>query len=412
MSALRKGETEVFSGTFNSVLLNWMREVTFLDGSIHKSVQAGLDHCLCTATGQIYVEGWINPQDNQKFVLSACLLGANSSRTLLQRTAFRRPDIVGKTEFSGFCFVGQAQLAADQDPMLLLQAHFPDSDEVSYVKINLARVGFHDFNRIFWSRILDIHSINPEAMQKILTFTREAQGLLDAPAANRKKGRGDDKLDALIIQNCENDVLHNLLILTLPLAQFDFSKIMILSADPAIPELWWPNVGQMLILNPYRTLGEALSGIDNGLLLIMDASSMTRANFVSDVCAATKLIEKHTDMKCVLFTNRSFISSQPSRDYLSIEVKAPNKDHWVWLRLCKGAAIPPMLVRTALLRNFIEHAWAQPTPVLTLRRFLKSVSSQALWFETLNAEVFYAPPHVPTLPADRADLLYQLDVRI
>ena len=57
-----------------------------------------------------------------------------------------------------------------------------------------------------------------------------------------------------------------LLILTFPLAQFNFSKIMMLSADPVISELWWPNVGQMLILNPYQTLGEALSGIDNGLL--------------------------------------------------------------------------------------------------------------------------------------------------
>ena len=77
MSTLRKEETEVVSGTINSVLHNWMREVTVLDGSIHQSVQAGLDHCLCTATGEIYVEGWINPQCNRTFKLSACLLGAD-----------------------------------------------------------------------------------------------------------------------------------------------------------------------------------------------------------------------------------------------------------------------------------------------------------------------------------------------
>jgi hypothetical protein len=412
ISALRKEEAEVVSDILNSVLHSWMREVTFLDGSIHQRVEAGLDHCLCTPTGECYVEGWINPLDNRNFKLSACLLGADSSKTLLQRSTFRRPDIAGNTEFSGFAFVGRAEFAADQDPMLLLQAHFPDSDDVSYAKINLTRVGIHDFNRTLWSRILDIQSINPEALHKILAFTREAQGLLDAPAANRKQGRGDDKLDALIIQNDENDVLHNLLILTLPLAQFNFSKIMLLSTDPLVSELWWPNVGQMLILNPYRTLGEALSGIDNGLLLIMDVSSMANANFVSDVRVAAKLIEKYPDMKCVLFTNKTFLSSQPSRDHLSIEVKVPNKDHCVWFQLCKGAAIPPILVRTAVLRNFVKHAWAHPAPVLTLRRFLKSVSSQALWFETLNAEVFYARPHVPTLPADRADLLYQLDARI
>ena len=73
---------------------------------------------------------------------------------------------------------------------------------------------------------------------------------------------------------------------------------------------------------------------------------------------------------------------------------------------------PPMLVRTAVLRNFVKNAWAYPTPALTLRRFLKSVSSHALWFETPNAEVFHARPHVPALPADRANLLYQLDAQI
>ena len=209
MSTLRKEETEVVSGTINSVLHNWMREVTVLDGSIHQSVQAGLDHCLCTATGEIYVEGWINPQCNRTFKLSACLLGADFSKTLLQRSAFRRPDIPGKTEFGGFAFVGRAQLKADQDLMLLLQAHFLDSDEVSYVKINLERMSFHDFNRILWLKILDIDFINPEAMRKIIVFTHEAHGLLDAPATNRKQHRSDNKLDALIIQNDENDVLHN-----------------------------------------------------------------------------------------------------------------------------------------------------------------------------------------------------------
>ena len=78
--------------------------------------------------------------------------------------------------------------------MLLLQAHFLDSDEVSYVKINLERVSFHDFNRIFWSRILDIHSINPEAMRKILYLPTKPMGFsMLFQLTNRKQHRGDNE---------------------------------------------------------------------------------------------------------------------------------------------------------------------------------------------------------------------------
>ena len=83
----------------------------------------------------------------------------------------------------------------------------------------------------------------------------------------------------------------------------------------------------------------------------------------ANICIVTsapqqKLIEKHLDMKCVLLTNRSFISSQPSRDHLSIEVKVPTRIILSWLQVVQRWGDPAYACSDRRLRNFVEHTWA------------------------------------------------------
>jgi hypothetical protein len=413
IAALSEAEAGVVARITNFALPNWIKEIAFFDGALHQNVPAGVDHNICTTNGDCYVEGWIGSLGGRNFQLSACLLGVHSSHTLLQRSAFRRPDIPGHDEFAGFAFVGRAQLAIGRNPIVLLQSQFTDTDEVTYSKINLRQIDAQNFARTFWSRTLDINSISRRALRQILSFIGQshARGNGIAPATFIRKIRSGN-VAALVLKNDEDSALRNLFILTSRLAEYNFSKVVLVAADPAATDVWWPNAEEMLILSPVPTLSEALGWIEAPLLLIVDASLMANQNFAADVRAATKLLETKPNINCVVFSNKGFVNGHSARDQISIEVRVPDNGAPAWFHLCKGTTTPPILLRTNALRDFVRQAWPQPSAALIIRNYLKIVSPDILWLESTNVEAFYTRPYVPILSADQADLLYQIDAQL
>jgi hypothetical protein len=413
LSALSEADANAVADIIHQSIPIWMNEIPFFDGALHENVPAGLDHHITTQYGDCYVEGWINPLSNRNIKLSACLASVDSSVTLLLRSAFRRPDIAGADEFCGFAFVGRARLTAHRAPTVLLQTHFQDTDEVSYAKINLTNVDPAKFATVFWSRVLDTHSVNPEALRRILSFTRRAAvPIHDEPQNGRKGGNSREEVDALIMQNDDNSPLRNLAVLTLRLADAQFAKVMMLSPNPAPPEVWWPSKDKVLIVRPCRSIHEVLARAGDGFLLIMEDSSLTTEGFMSDVRAAAKMLGENKDMAGVVLAGKELTSNHKLHDHLSIEVKTAERQAPLWLNMCKGSALPPVLVRASALRDYFKQAWPQPTHALAVRSFLKSINKMILWLETASVEIFYARANVPGLSNEQADLLYQIDARL
>jgi hypothetical protein len=415
IAMLSEDEAQVVSPVAHFALPSWIREIQFLQGALHQDVAAGIDHHICTASGHCYVEGWINPASGRNFTLAGCLVGTRSSGNLLYRSAFRRPDIAGSDEFPGFAFVGRGEVIPGAKPLLLVQSHFIDTGEIAYAKISLDQVDEQKFARTFWSRVLDIHTINRQALKQVLSFTRPTPALRPEPLAGRRsQGKAANRraMAAIILQNSRGAALRNLFVLTARAGQFDFSDIILLSPDPAAGALWWPDAGEMRIVNPVQTLDEALDQIDAPLVLIVDATVMATDGFADDVKAAASLLDTRADLDCVVLAKKELLNGHRARDLTSIRVKIPGIEASAWLRLDKGTTHPPIVLRTGELRRFCRHAWPQPSPELALRSYLKGAAQETQWMESGNVEVFYARPSASYLPLEQADLLYQIDPQL
>ena len=413
ISALSETDANAVADINHQSIAIWTNEIPFFDGALHEKLPAGLDHHFITERGDCYVEGWINPLTNRNIKFSACLAGVDSGTTLFQRSAFRRPDIAGAEEFCGFAFVGRAQLTTHQLPIVLLQTHFQDTDEVSYAKINLTGVDHAKFAAIFWSRALDTHSVNAGALRHILAFTHRTAVDIRAeqPRNGGKLGNSCEEINALIIQN-DDSPLRNLALLTLRMADAPFAKVMMLSPTLVPEEVWWPSKDKILIVRPCSSFSEVLTRAGDGLLLIMEDTSLTKKGFMSDVRAAAKMLGACENMAGVVLAGEEFTSNQKLPDHLSIEMTTAEQQSRMWLNLCKGSALPPLLIRTRALRDQTMQGWPQPTHTLTVRSFLKSLTQKLLWLETANVEIFYARAAVPGLSSAQAELLYQIDARL
>jgi hypothetical protein len=423
ISALPETDANTVADITHQSLPGWMDEIPFFDGAFHQNVPAGLDHRITTKDGDYYVEGWINPPTHSNIQLSACLVGVASSVTLLQRSAFRRPDIASGEEFCGFVFIGRARsIPYRMPPILLLETNFHDTNEVCYAKINLQTVDPAKFATVFWSRVLDTHSVNPDALRPILSFTRRAaapshtdkpqSGAKSEPRNVGKSNNSSKEITALIIQNSDDSPLHNLAILTLRLADARFARVLMLSSSPGPAEVWWPSRDEILIVRPCTSLNEALANAGDGLMLIMEASALAKAGFISDIQTAAKMLVENGDIAGVVLIGKEFTSSQKLREHLSIQVKSAERQARLWLNMRKGSALPPVLVRAGAMRAQLKQAWPQPTHILSVRSFLKSISEELLWLETSNVEIFYSPAMAPGLSSDQADLLYQIDAHV
>jgi hypothetical protein len=402
LSTLPERQADSVAGLLESVL-NWIREVGPLDGSLHCQVEAGIDHAIYTPSGDCFVEGWLRGPAGGHFGVSASMLGADASRTLLQQSVFRRPDLGGGPEFSGFAFVGRGRLTGKCDPTLLLQVYLPASGEVSYRKLMLRRCGRKEFAKTFWSRSLDLSSINPEALLRMIAFTRESCSSLEHDG--NPASAGPAGLSALVLGAPEGAALCNLLILTLPVGRLGVSEMAVVSANGTLSEVWWPNARQMMTFNASGSLDDALSQLQTGLVLIMDVCSMTRPDFVLDVRSAEELLAKRLEASFVVLADEQLVSQSPSRDHASFELQIGNGSRRIWLNLSKGQAIPPIMVRTAALRSLVANVWPQPSPVVILRRFMREEAQRGIWLQTNNVELFYSRPSIPNLPDDAAAML-------
>jgi hypothetical protein len=409
IAMLSEREAQLVGPVAHFALPAWIKEIQFLDGALHQDVAAGIDHRVCTANGHCYVEGWINPSSGRNFTLAGCLVGVRSSETLLCRSAFRRPDILGSEEFPGFAFVGRGEVSPEARPLLLLQSHFVETGEIAYAKINLDQIDEQKFARTFWPRVLDIHTMNRQALKRVLSFTRHMRHE-PAPSNRSPNSPANQRsMAAIILQNSRDAALRNLFVLTSRAEQFDFSDIVLLSPDPATGALWWPNGGEMRIANPVQTLDEALDQIDAPLVLIVDATVMATDGFGNDVRAAANLLEMRRNLNCVVLAKKELLKGQRARDLTSIPVKIPGIEASAWLRLDKGAANPPVVVRAGELRSFCKLAWPQPSPELAVRSYLKAAAKEIQWLDSENVEVFYTRPSASFLPVEQSDLLYQID---
>jgi hypothetical protein len=410
VSTLPQADADGLATVFESVL-KWIQEVSPLEGSLHHEIRAGIDHAIYTPGGDCYVEGWLHGSTAGHFNVSASLIGVHASRTLLQPSVFRRPDIGGGIEFSGFTFLAQSRLTGKRDPTLLLQARHPDSADISYRKVALRRCSPFEFGRIFWSRCLDVNSINPDALCRIWAFTRGRAASAEPTAKSRNESspKHDAGLSALVLDAPPRAALRNLLILTFPLAHLGFSETVLISANGMRSEVWWPNAHQMMTFSTSRSLDEALPKLKVRLALVLDACSMTKPDFVADVRAAEQLLEERPEVSFVILTDEQFVGQKPSRDHMSLELQVGKEGRRVWLNLSKGQATLPMVARTELLHRHTTSAWPQPSPAATLRRFMREEGQRGVWLETPNVAVFYSRPSVSNLPDDFAAVLLRLD---
>ena len=94
-----------------------------------------------------------------------------------------------------------------------------------------------------------------------------------------------------------------------------------LSSSPGPAEVWWPSRDEILIVRPCTSLNEALANAGDGLVLIMEASALAKAGFISDVQAAAKMLVENGDIAGVVLIGKEFTSSQKLREHLSIQVK-------------------------------------------------------------------------------------------
>jgi len=409
IAALSEDEAQVVAPIAHFALPAWVNEIQFLDGAFHQGVSAGIDHRICTANGNCFVEGWIKPENGRKFTLDACLVGTRSSTDLLHRLAFRRPDISKCEQFPGFGFVGRGQIPPGVNPLLLLQSHLIETGEVAYAKINLDQVDEQTFARTFWSRTLDIHTINRQAMKRLLTFAGQTPLFRHERAPNNRllNKEADRQIGAIILQNYRETTLRNLFVLTSRPGEFNFLEIVLLSPDPATGDLWWPDAGEIRILKPVRTLSEALDKINTPLVLIVDATVMATGKFQNDVRAAANVLEMKPDLNGVIVSGKDLLNGHRARDFRSIPVNLPGVETSTWLLLNKGTTNPPVVLRVSALQNFCQQVWPQLSPDLTVRTYL-TATSNIQWLKSENIEVFFARPSDSFLPIEQMDLLYQI----
>jgi hypothetical protein len=411
IAALGEDEAQTIGPIAHFALPAWVKEIQFLEGALHLGVSAGIDHRICTANGHSYVEGWINPENGRKFTVAGCLVGMRSSANVLQRSAFRRPDIVGGEEFTGFAFAGRGEIIAGANPLLLLQSQLIETGETAYAKLNLDEIDEQRFARTFWSRALDIQTIDRRALKNLLSFIGQTPPLGRKLVGNNRSLNKDIKprIGAIILQSYREAALRNLFVLTSRAEQFSFSDIVLLSPDPAVGDLWWPNGGEIRIVTPVRTLTEALNHINAPVVLVVDSTVMATDNFSTDVTIAAKLLAMKPALNGVVLAKKEVLNGHRARGVTSIPVKVPGIETSAWLPLNKGTTNPPVVLRTSALRSFSKQVWPQPSPDLTVRGYLKAAGQELQWLKSESIEVFHTRPSSSFLPMEQTELLYQID---
>jgi hypothetical protein len=401
LSELTQSQALSVSDNLNQLATEWLNEIHPLEGSLHPEIAAGIDQAMFSPSGQCYVEGWVRSQRALGVEISGCVIGFTGSRSLINTAAFRRPDVQGG---SGFAFVSRGEISDARDPVLLLQSRTSGSGEIAYAKLTLQRVWATDFAERFWTRVLDIHSINTDALQQISAFTR------DDPAQAASAPATGQSMSMVVLAAPIGSPLRNLLVLTLELPQLRANKVKFLTSDKSAgpAEVWWPCAGKIHRIDVSRHLNDVASQIDDSYVLFVDAASFATSQFVQDVRRALDALSSNTELDCVVLASQDFVSPSEPEGWTT-QVREGTAGAHYWLSLNKGQALAAFVTRTSRLKEIAAVGWPVPSNALAVRRFLNSVAANTLWMETKNNEVFFVRPSVPGFSPEQSSLLFHID---
>lgn len=387
----------------NALALAWSQEISSAEGLLHPSIEYGIDHNICTATGEYFVEGWLRTKrDLRRSVISVAITGLASSRTLFVRNAFKRTDIGGPTDnYSGFVVAACGYRYDQDDPVLIIEAQNSDTGEIYYSKMVLSTLNQIQFARTYWARVLDLVSVHPKALKDMIALSARphASSFQIPELAENKKTKSENKLRILVVNADLASVLRNILSVTLSRARLIFSEISLITSGEIKIETRWPIADRLQNVKQYASLSDAvLHSPSDATLLILDASSIVGDNFGHDISRAQDFLERNPGVEfVVLGVNGSVLVSGTTKNGVDCD------------SISKGLTLPPILFRASALQRSLNGLWPHPFDTTTIVRVLRQGgAARGRYQQCENVEIFYVKPSSPFLSLEQSRLLFSL----